>query len=202
MSLAADAGNTNLTFSWSSSFPKLSEITSNCSILISTGDAYEQNFATSAGGALFSSAMNTTLVDCSQPSGQQAVPALAEVNLTCTNPTWSNNAVSADPSQPGYGPAQAFPPATLSVDPSSFTNYVSNGISSLPMVVRVLDQAHQFITTGKAWSVCDRYAPHARLCSFALSSCAPGLYSANIPLRKRSCLMLRFSNVHVQAHFR
>ena len=155
MSLDAVEGNPSLTFPWSSIFPQLSELTSNCSVIISTGDTYEQNFATSAGGALFSTAMNTTLVTCPNPSSQ-LVPALQEVGLTCANPTWSNKTVSEDPSQPGYGPTQAFLPAQISVAPPNFVNHVSNGSSMLPMVVKVLDQADQFVTTGGA--TCTRRA--------------------------------------------
>ncbi len=99
--------------------------------------------------------MNTTLVTCPNPSSQ-LVPALQEVGLTCANPTWSNNTVSEDPSQPGYGPTQAFLPARISVAPPNFVNHVSNGSSMLPMVVKVLDQADQFVTTGGA--TCTRRA--------------------------------------------
>ncbi len=112
---------------------------------------------------MFSSDKSTTLVDCSRPSSQLAVSALQELGLTCADPTWSSNSVSLNPSQPGYGATQAFPPATISVACPPFMDYVSNGSSSLPMVVRVLDQASQFVTAGEASFACSRHVSHASI---------------------------------------
>ena len=49
----------------------------------------------------------------------------------------------------GYGPTQAFLPASISLEGApNISNYVSDGNSKLPMLIHVQDQAGTDITSG------------------------------------------------------
>ena len=125
-------------FRWSYLEPELAKQAGNCSLLVSVADTFQSNFASLAGGALFSTDTASTTIACSTT----ATPA---GNQTCGGPMWSGNAVGID----GYGAQAAFLPASIAVLAGPMDNYVSNGLATLPMTIHVQDQAGGRVTIGR-----------------------------------------------------
>ena len=109
-----------------------------CSTIISTGDSINNNSAM-AGGAMYSSDMPSTWINCSSS------PKSSSQHSGCL--AWSGNAVSQG-ANPGYGPVLAFPPSNMVVTPINISNYTSDGSALMPLTIQVQDQAGTFVLSG------------------------------------------------------
>ena len=124
-------------YRWAQEAPLLAEDAGTCSMLVSTNDTYRNNSAGVAGGALFSSDLNTTNRLCSPYSLVQ----LSAQQPGCGISAWHNNSA-------GYGSSVAYPPSKLLIDAPLFLTYVSNSLDTLPMTVQVQDQAGSHVSIG------------------------------------------------------
>jgi len=116
------AGATSQSFALASGSQALASAVGACSIIISTGDSIKNNSAM-AGGAMYSSVMATTLINCSFN------PNVSSQHSGC--PAWSGNTVSQGPgAQPGYGPVLAFPPSNMVVTPTNISSYTNNAFQA------------------------------------------------------------------------
>ena len=122
---------------WAPLAPLLAEDAGNCSMLVSTNNKYINNKAVIAGGAIFSSDLNTTNRLCSPYSLLQ----LSDQQPGCGVSTWQNNSA-------GYGSSVAYPPSKLLVSAPPFLTYVSNSLETLPMSVQAQDQAGAHVSIG------------------------------------------------------
>lgn len=102
-------------------------------------NTFTGNNASRAGGAIYATHLNSTAVTCSESLASLPAPQ----PLGCNTPAWRDNHAAT-----GYGNNVAYPPGTIMVNVASFPEYVSNGLTPLPMVVRAQDQASSNVTLG------------------------------------------------------
>lgn len=124
-------------YPWAIASRGLADTAGNCSLVQTVNDSYAQNHASVAGGAMFSSDYHMTSVLCLPDS----VPPASERQAGCSMPAWEGNTA-------GYGHNIAYPPSQLLVTSQDFLSYVSNGLDTLPMVVRAHDQAGADVIVG------------------------------------------------------
>ncbi len=128
---------TSQSFALASGSQALANAVGVCSIIILTGNSINNNSAM-AGGAMYSSNMTTTLINCSFS------PNVSSQHSGC--PAWTGNVVPQG-ANPGYGPVLAFAPSKMVVTPPSISSYTSNG-SALPLTIQVQDEAATFVSSG------------------------------------------------------
>lgn len=122
--------------------------TGSCSLLASQGDIFDSNTAGFAGAVIYSADVGTTKIS----STYFHLDDVTNVTMFGWNSSrepcsaWHDNTVGPH----GYG-LLSFPPANLSVSMPDLTDYVSDGISSLALTIKVLDQAGTQVTSG-VWS--------------------------------------------------
>ena len=121
--------------------PDLASEISNCSVINSTYDTFIANNASIAGGAIFSTDINSTHVTCLPVGGDDSTPESVPLQLGCSSPAWQGNTA-------WYGPAMGYIPSNISVTPATFPHYVSNGSDTLSMIVHAQDQAGNIVKTG------------------------------------------------------
>ena len=136
--LHESAGATSQSFALASGSQALANAVGVCSIIILTGDSINNNSAM-AGGAMYSSNMTTTLINCSFS------PHVSSQHSGC--PAWTGNAVPQG-ANPGYGPVLAFAPSKMVVTPPSISSYTSNGSALMPLTIQVQDEAAAFVSSG------------------------------------------------------
>jgi len=136
--LHESAGATSQNFAWASGNQALASAAGVCSIIMSTGDSINNNSAM-AGGAMYSSDMTTTWINCSFS------PNVYSQHSGCL--AWSENTVPQG-TNPGYGPVLAFPPSKMVVTPTSISSYTSNGSALMPLTIQIQDEAATFVSSG------------------------------------------------------
>ena len=140
-------GSSDDSFPWASQSPQLAQEAGNCSLLTSIADAYHSNYASDAGGVMFSTNTTTSTLSC-----DASMPISSKL-MACPPPLWGNNSVSRDTSAAsGYGADVASAPASIVLDMPPMTSYVSNGNVKLPMAIYVVDQYGSNVTSGEAQS--------------------------------------------------
>jgi len=132
------AGATSQNFAWASSDQALASAAGVCSIIISTGDTINNNSAM-VGGAMYSSDMPSTWINCSYSANSSSQHSGCRA--------WIANIVPQG-SSPGYGPTLAFPPSRMVVTPTSISSYTSNGSALMPLTIQVQDEAATFVSSG------------------------------------------------------
>ena len=144
-SISGNAGSPDDTFPWTAQSPQLAQQAGNCSLLTSTADSYNGNFASDAGTVMFSTNTSTSAFSCN------AYTPASNMTSTCPGSLWSNNTVSKNSTLAlyGYGTSIASLPASIVLDVAPMTDYVSDGNVKLPLTVYVLDQGGLNVTSGE-----------------------------------------------------